>query len=162
MATIEQLSAQGVVHLVKGVLGPRQMEMRKIYLSTDAMDWMRLQLPTLPTDGHNEGAVSPKEQAFMLFKNFVVGENMFADGWGPKPLRPNDGLHGVWELRTPDLRFFGWFVRCGVFVVSAVETKACLLRDRSYDMYRDQLVEYRNSLNLDEPSVIYGGYEHVF
>ena len=157
MATIEQLSATSLVHKVKGVLGPRQMEVRKVYLTPEAMNWMKSKLPTLQTDGHNEGAVSPKQQAFKLLKDFVAGENMFADGWGPKPLQPED-----WELRTPDLRFFGWFCRRGVFVVTAVATKSSLLRDRSYGAFRDQLVTVRNTLELDDPKVIYGRYEDVF
>ena len=162
MATIEQLSALSAVHKVKGVLGPRQLEVRKIYLTPLAMDWMKRKLPSLQSDGHNEGAMSPKQQAYKLVKDFVAGENMFADGWGPKPLQPDDGVHGVWELRTPDWRFFGWFCRRGVFVVTAVETKATLLRDRSYGIFRDQLVEIRNVLDLDDPKVIYGKYEDVF
>lgn len=162
MATIEQLSAGGVVHKVKGVLGPRQMEVRKVYLSSIAVEWMRNVLPSLKTDGHNEGAVSPKQQAYQLLKDFTAGEDMFADGWGPKPMKPDDGKHGVWELRTADLRFFTWFCRKGVVVVYAVETKFNLLKNSSYGDYRNRLVLYREALDLDEPKVIYGGYEDVF
>lgn len=162
MATVEELSKAKLLQVVKGVLGPRQLAERYIYLRPEAADWMRSTLRGLEVDGYVDDAISPNQQAYQLFKDFISGEDMFSLEMHPKPLRPQDSEHGIWELRTPDLRFFGWFCRKGVFLVSNIETKSTLLADRSYGRMRDFAVEYRNGLDLDEPKVLMGGQEDVF
>ena len=63
---------------------------------------------------------------------------------------------GVWELRTADLRFFGWFWRKGVFVISAVDQTA---RCKEYNLcggYRNRCVQDMRNLGLDEPQFVNG------
>ena len=162
MATIDQLCVAGLVQRVKGVLGPRQMAERKLFLLPEVGIWMRTNLPKLEADGYVDGAVTPKQQSYQLFRDFVSGVDMFELDWHPKPLRPHDASHGVWELRTPDLRFFGWFCQKGTFVVSDVATKSELLENNSYSHFRERAVIVRNALALSEPKVILGEHHEVF
>jgi hypothetical protein len=55
-----------------------------------------------------------------LFNTFLSGGDVRS--FPPKCLQPVED--GVWELRTHDLRFFGWFWRRGVFVTAEADTKA--------------------------------------
>lgn len=162
MATIEELCAKKQAEVVTGVLGPRQMFERKIFLLPSAAKWMREILPSLEPDGYVSDAITPKQQTYQLFKDFIAGEDMFGTEMHPKPLRPSNKDHGIWELRTPDLRFFGWFCAKGKFVVAYVATKAELLKKGSYDEYREKSVMARNEMELEHPKVLLGGPEDVF
>lgn len=162
MATVEQLEAEGKLEKVRGLLGAGEVPFREIYLLPQASAWMRDTMPGLETDGFKEGAVRPDQQAYVLFKDFVAGTDLFAQDMFPKPLRPDDIEHGVWELRTADLRFFGWFVRKGCFVVSSVETKRRILEHGLVPGHRAQAVHRREELDLDEPKYLKGRTKDVF
>ncbi|UWQ14588.1 hypothetical protein K3556_01470 [Aliiroseovarius sp. M344] len=162
MATIEKLCIDKKLEKVSGLLDRGEMPLRAIYLLPAAAEWMRNVLPGLKADGFNDGAVSPNQQAFVLLRDFVVGRDMFADDMYPKPMRPDDVDHGIWELRTADLRFFGWFVRKGCFVVSSVETKEKLLLHKLYAGHREQAIQRRNALDLDDPKFLKRKRKDVF
>ena len=136
--------------------------MRSVYLLPRAAKWMRTELPMLETDGFVEHALDPNQQAYQLMKDFIAGSDLFGDDWFPKPLRPDCPKHGIWELRTPDLRFFGWFCRRGVFVISSVDTKAKLMMYNLYEGHRAQAIASRKQLDLDEPKYLDGGPTDVF
>jgi hypothetical protein len=162
MATLSALCAQGKLERVTGVPKAGELPVRTMYLVPRAATWMRTHLPTLQSDGFVDGALSPNQQAYQLVRSFVLGNDLFADEWFPKPLRPHGSGHGIWELRTPDLRFFGWFVKRGQFVVSTVATKDALMTHNLYDGYRNQAVADRNDLDLDEPKYLDGEPDDVF
>jgi hypothetical protein len=123
---------------------------------------MRKNLPSLEPDGFVDGAIRPNQQTYQLMKDFIRGADLFSDDWFPKPLMPRDNAHGIWELRTPDLRFFGWFVRRGVLIVASVETKVRLVQHKLYDGHREQAVVMRDNLDLDEPKFLNGEQSDVF
>ena len=50
--------------------------------------------------------VSPQEQLGQLVDDFVAGE-VLTVGWQFKALNHHGA--GIWELKTADLRIFGWF-----------------------------------------------------
>lgn len=163
MATVEELVARGdLVQVSNKVLRSDQLPERVILLTGRAEKWMKEVLPSLETDGYVDGALTPKQQAFDLFRCFIAGDDLFASDWYPKPLRPFDQGHGVWELRTPDLRFFGWFVSKGTFVVSAVGVTEEVKDHQLYTGYRNQAVFDRESLELDHPAFVLGGSSDVF
>ena len=77
----------------------------------------------------------------------------------PNCLRPE--IEGVWELRTHDLRFFGWFWRKCVFVIASIEQAKRCKDLRLYPGHRDQAKRDRAALNLDPPKFITGDLEDV-
>lgn len=64
--------------------------------------------------------------------------------------------NGVWELKTADLRLFGWFVQKDCFIVCDCDTTLRVKQMRLYPGYRDQAVRFRERLDLDEPKFIAG------
>ncbi len=122
-----------------------------------ALQWLENTLPTLEADGYIDQARSPEEQAEALIYEYIAGEPL--KNFPPHSMLPEGD--GIWELRTPDLRFFGWFWRCGQFIVSAIDTKERCKSLGLYGGYRNQAVSDRVKLDLDDPKFITGSMEDV-
>lgn len=143
---------------IEGGLDAHEQEQRLLYATLRAVDWMESNLDDLEADGFYENAATPLQQADDLFYSFVSGEDMASD-WPPHVMKPSE--RGVWELRTPDLRFFGWFWRKGVFVISAVNSASQCKQFSLYAGYRDQCVRDRESFDFDPPPYINGELSDV-
>ena len=104
MATIIELCNQGVLIKLDPELDPRQQELRRIYLGPKLVEWINNTLPGLESDRGLE--TSPVGQFDELIQVFCSGDTLTYD-WQFKPL--NYVQDGIWELKTPDLRIFGWF-----------------------------------------------------
>lgn len=119
-----------------------------------AVRWMNDKLEGLDADGFFENAPSPMEQAEELFYSFISGEDLGSGDWPPHVMRPP--REGVWELRTADLRFFGWFWRKGIFIISSVDQALNCKKTGLYAVYRNQCVKDRQAFGFDEPSFVEG------
>jgi hypothetical protein len=106
MATVQQLETRGELVGIEVELDPDEEPQRLIYALPSVIEWMDDVLPGLETDGYIPGANRPIEQAEAQFYSFVSGKTTFE--MPPHPMRPEE--HGVWVLRTHDLRFFGFFL----------------------------------------------------
>ena len=89
---------------------------------------------------------------------FCSGETL-TYGWHFKPLAHIQD--GVWELKTADLRIFGWFHTKDCFIGSDVDETWRIKQFRLYHGYRQQCVLRRNALNLDDPKFIPGDDPHA-
>lgn len=158
MATPPQLVEEGDLIKVGSPLGLGEMPERAIYAFPRAVEWMQEHLTELQSDGYYTGVVSPLEQADDLLHRFIIGDDM--QDKPPRSMRPE--REGVWELRTPDLRFFGWFWKRGCFLLSAIATKKECKISGLYHGYMQQCVRDRTLLNLDSPKFRPGGYDEVF
>jgi hypothetical protein len=118
---------------------------------------MKRKLPRLKTDGYIPGAATPSEQMDFLLYQFISGKPITS--MPPKCMLPES--EGIWELRTHDLRFFGWFWRKGVFVISSAETKARCKTVGVYGRCRLQARRDRDRLELDLPKFVNGRLEDV-
>lgn len=158
MATPAHLALRDQLHKVEDVLEPHEQEQRLLYATQRAKIWMETNLSILASDGFYENAPSPEQQADDLFYSFLSGDPEISE-WVPHPMRPHE--HGVWELRTADLRFFGWFWRRGVFIISAADQKSRCEQYGLYEGYRDQCMRDRDSLDLDPPPFVNGELQNV-
>jgi hypothetical protein len=150
MATAQQLEASGLLALIEIELDPDEPIERMIYVWPTVAEWLRDVLPGIETDGFIPGANSPKEQAEALFYEFVRGGNSFE--MLPHCVRPPEA--GIWVLRTYDLRFFGFFWRKGVFVMTGAARKIdCVDR---YNGYLTEGSYRRGTLDLDQPKFLSG------
>lgn len=112
------------------------------------------------SDGHVPGALQPSDQLDDELERFISECDYPARGsLRPKPLSPAED--GVWQLKTPDLRVFGWFWRPGDFIVSQIGFKANLRRPELYRPFIAQACRDRDSLQLDPPPFITGELAHV-
>jgi len=166
MATPDQLAKQGDLHKLEIHLEPGDLPQQRIFAMPRVTQWLKNQLPALRADGYHDGAMSPKEQAYEQLRAFVVGDDLSMTAGACGSLKPAKLMHppehGIWELRTFDLRFFGWFWRKSMLIISAADTKARCRDHNLYSGYLDQALRDRETLNLDEPKFLSGGYDDCF
>ena len=151
MATLIQLSDANQLVRVDPVLHPGALEQRVIYLLPRVVEWMEKTLPTaLPQKNKEE---TPIMQMDSLIERFCSGESLVLE-YGFKILYPRDKC--IWELKTDDLRVFGWFPQRDTFIVSACGITAHVKKHQLYRGFIDQTVRDRELLDLDPPKFIPG------
>lgn len=151
MATLIELENASKVFKIDPALGPREQEWRNIFVLPDLHQWLVDVLPTLGSTWNIEQ--SPIEQLDALIATFCSGETL-TFGWQFKPL--THLRDGIWELKTADLRMFGWFYMKDCFVGTDANLKDLIGRLRMYRPYCDQAVRRRERLDLNEPKFIQG------
>lgn len=120
---------------------------RKIYTYPRAESWLLNDVPSLIA--FDDGDASPRMQAKILLRNFLRGDPFYEDEEFTlmKPIE-ND----VYELRSPDLRIYGWFRSPGIFIAVLGDTM-----ERTHSVaglasaYRKEVEDRREALDLDEP-----------
>ncbi|WP_135507509.1 hypothetical protein [Roseovarius aestuariivivens] len=121
--------------------------MRVLLATPRSVTWMKSKLPELESDGYVKDAIKPREQAMVLMSGFVSGRDFDP----PLPHDMQDHEAGIWELRTDDLRFFGWIPKPSMFCLSSVETaRKCKDKDL-YNGFKTQAMHDREEISL------YGG-----
>lgn len=153
MPTPGDAAAMGRLHKIDGGLSASEQEERLLYAMPRAAQWLDDNLERLDADGFYENAQSPTMQADDLFYAFVPGGDIEKD-FPPHVMQPPK--EGVWESRTADLRFFGWFWRRGVFIISAVDRAERCKKRSLYTGYRNQCVRDRQDFGFDEPPFVEG------
>ncbi len=152
MATIVELAASGKLVKVDPVLGLRELEERSIYLLPRAHKWLAEVLPV--TDSDRQTEERPYMQVDTLFYEFCSGQALQVGTRFKALVHVEDG---IWELKTADVRLFGWFARKDCFLVSDCDSKFRIKELGLVKPYCKQAVRFRDALNLDEPKFIAGG-----
>jgi hypothetical protein len=157
MATLIELCDAGILTPIGGGLDAHEQPERLIYAFQDVIDWLENTLPSIEPDFH-EGKQDPIEQLDDLFHDFISGAD-FAYYEKSHSMLPTDP--GIWELKTPDLRLFGWFASRNVFVIGHINSAFLCKLHNLYPGYRNSVEYKRDHLDLDEPKFITGVYEDV-
>ncbi len=152
MTTAQGLAGAGLLVRVEIALDPDEQPQRLVYVLPAVRDWMATILPNFASDGFVSGAATPFEQADALLYDFIIGKAAFE--MAPRCMRPR--AHGVWELRTYDLRLFGFFWRRGVFIATSADTKARCKAQGAYAEHRSNAMRTRDELDLDPPKFMIG------
>lgn len=151
MATVVELARRGEIEPYEPQLGFRQQALRLIYVGEKVMPWVEKHLPDVVSDYETE--VTPIEQLDDLLNTFCAGEPIvFARQI--KPLQHWGA--GVWELKTLDLRLFGWFPNVDVFVWNSIDFATRIKKVGLYAGYRGEVIRFRDQLDLDPPKFIIG------
>lgn len=157
MATLAELCERGELVMVGGGLEPYEQPMRLLYASPKVIDWFEHVLPDLEPV-IDEGRQSPLEQVHDLLHDYVVGADM--SYWARShSMTPEE--QGFWELKSPDVRLFGWFVASCKFVIACSGSKADILTYGLNEGYKNQAFWFRDQLDLDEPKYVLGDYSNV-
>lgn len=149
MATLAELDANGELHKLDAELPYGRQTERLIYVSPRLRDWLINSLPHLEGEWGTEDA--PDMQVAALIEDFCAGAEL-AVGLRFHVMRP--AYNGVWELKTPDVRIFGWFVHRDCFVGYVGDSASRVKRHNLYPGYREETVRFRNALALDPPKFI--------
>lgn len=158
MATIHELCKREELIALKVRLQRFQFETRSFYASLECKEWLDQNLSLLVAI--DKSNIAPRSQFVMLLQDFITGKS-FDYPRDFRRLRPVG--EDVYELKTPDLRVFGWFhIRDTFIAVKACgieEVKAHSLNNLKVDLYKpyiDYVIEYRNNLDLDHPKLMQG------
>lgn len=151
MATLIELDQRGDLFKFDALeLGAQ--EFRTIYASQVLYNWTQTTLPGMVSSWGIE--LSPEEQFVGLTEVFCSGETL-TYGKQFKPL-----IHigdGVWELKTPDLRIFGWFYRMDCFIGAVADDATRIKKVPLYYGYAHVTTpRFRDALDLDPPKYIAG------
>jgi hypothetical protein len=153
MATILELEKAGALFKYDAVLGRRQQEFRRFYASERLKNWMQKDLLAANSTWGIESR--PAEQLDAILNVFISGD-VLTFNWDIKPIRPIGAA--VWELKTQDLRLFGWFPIFDCFVGVAADLTQNVKDHNLYSGYRNEVVRFRDKLELDEPKFLPGEF----
>jgi hypothetical protein len=151
MATLLDLELQGLLFKLDPVLEPNEQEWRRISTSENLTTWIKSILPTLVSEWKIE--VSPTDQLDALVEIFCSGETITYSTHFKPLAHLGDG---VWELKTSDVRVFGFFHVKDWFVGVVADDANKIKRHGLYPGYANEVVRYRNTLNLDNPKYVSG------
>ncbi|WP_157009812.1 hypothetical protein [Sphingobium sp. YBL2] len=136
-----ELEASGALVRFDADLGASVLEIRRIYLLERVPGQIEQRIEKTGSDRQIE--IEPKEQLDGLLADFCEGEEVMA-ATQFKCLQPKE--NGIWELKTPDVRVFGWFYEKDCFIVSAVDAKWRILEHGLYNGYISEAVRLRAEL----------------
>jgi hypothetical protein len=119
---------------------------------------MRNEVPKMVT-GRMASALTPKEQLLERLRQWMAGHPMT---YGPMFHDMDPKSDGVWEIKTADLRLFGWMYRprefiavCGGYTDHYKEPT----KIKNYADDRRTVVLARNALPLDGEKYAKGGFD---
>lgn len=141
MPTLIQLAAKGALVRFDPELGAHEFEERRIYMLTRVPRQIAERIDDAVSDRLIE--TSPKEQLDQLLVDFCAGVELMVDTQF-KCLHPVG--QGVWELKTADVRIFGWFDEKDCFVCSAADTTHRVKNFRLYHGYIEETAQLRLEL----------------
>jgi hypothetical protein len=157
MATLSEFSgADGPLYRYDPELPAHELEIRLFLASERVAKWIEEKLPELKQDLDRE--LNPVEEFYALMANFCGGTVLeIPRDFHPMRAVGRDGNHqGVWELRTIDLRIFGWFPVKDSFVAVSAHPAKKVKDEGLYHGPVNEVVDFRHRLNLDEPKFISG------
>lgn len=155
MATIAELCERGVVRRLHVRLPLRHFEDREFYGYPQFLEW--LDGPVRRATPFDASSIKPALQAHALFLQFISGKPMSV-GRQFKRMRPHE--RDVFELRTDDLRIFGWFPAKNIFIAVVGDFMENTHGHDLYPGYRDLVVRERELIDLDEPKWQPGASEY--
>lgn len=151
MATILDLVEAGELIRVDPVLDSGVQEERLIYATPVVAAWVQTELPAIASQWDLE--LSPAEQLDALVATYAEGDVLSFE-LHFKPLHPHND--GVWELKTPDLRVFGFFSSRDCFVAVRIDTAQRVKEHGLYRGYVGEVVRARQGWDLDPPPFVPG------
>jgi hypothetical protein len=151
MATVLELVLARRLFKLDPALEPNEREWRFIYPSPRFHTRIANDLPGWTSIWKVE--VSPTQQLDALVEVFCSGETL-TFGTQFKPL--NHLGNGIWELKTPDLRIFGWFCKKDHFVAGTMDLAFNVKSHNLYPGYAGEVERFRDQLDLDEPKFVAG------
>ena len=143
MATIDSLIRQGLLVKYEPELPGPALQERVIYMTPYFQDWAEDDLKRhKPSKGTHLG---PFYQLIDRFDIFCRGEFFEADRMF-KMLLPK--ASAVWEMKTVDVRIFGYFVHKDCFIAVDGQLKSALRHSSRYQKHIGHVVQIRNRLGL--------------
>ena len=152
MPTITDLVDSGAIVRIDVELAPRDQPLRLLYGTPQFIECLQ---GLLRGDEPSQrlGQTSPAEQVDDLFHSFLSGEPLIFTRQF-RVVRAEE--NAVWELKTPDIRIFGWFMAKDCFV-AVFGNWADTVKDHDlYRGYRIAIRRLRRELGIDATLCVRG------
>jgi hypothetical protein len=150
---LSQLIADGMISAVPVILGPREQRNRRLYWTQEFKIWH----DEVCESGQTRSLLTIPEQLNGAFATFIEGRPLSN---GLARCDPPKG-EGIWRLKTPDLRLYGWADEAQAMALSHGEFKSVLAAPGyPKDRHIGKLAaDVRHSLGLE---CIYGERFDIF
>ena len=152
MPTIADLVNSGAIVRIEVDLAPRDQPLRLLYGTPSFVAWLQEVL-----DGAEPplrlGDASIAEQIDDLFYSFLSGEPLIFTRQF-RVVRTEE--NAVWELKTPDVRIFGWFMAKDCFVAVFGNWADTIKNHDLYRGYRISIRRLRRELGIDTTLCVKG------
>lgn len=152
MSTLVALIEQGKLIKLDVHLEYDELEQRQILLLPRAAEGLQEKLEKMESEWQIE--LSPIEQFDELTHRFVTGATL--DYPRQFNILRRTSREGVWELKSGDIRMFGWFPVKDSFICCDVANANVVKAGRQYASYCEQVWFYRDQLDLDDPKFLTG------
>jgi hypothetical protein len=151
MATVLELALAQRLFRLDPALEQNEKEWRFIHTSPRFREREQKELRTWESTWKIEE--NPTQQLDALVEVFCSGETLT---FGPqfKPL--THIKDGIWELKTADLRIFGWFCKKDHFIAGTMDLAFNVKKHDLYGGYAGEVERFRDQLDLNEPKFIPG------
>jgi hypothetical protein len=152
MPTIADLVSSGAIVKIEVELAPRDQPLRLLYGTPQFVAWLQHVLNGAEPPGRL-GDASIVQQIDDLFHSFLSGEQLIFTRQF-RVVRAEE--NAVWELKTPDVRIFGWFMAKDCFV-AVFGNWADTIKDHDlYRGYRIAIRRLRRELGIDATLCVKG------
>jgi hypothetical protein len=152
MATFDSLQASGAIAKVEIELGGRQLPKRMLFATPGFLNWLEERVAE--SQASPLGAdLTPVEQLDYLFFAFVSGRPLVYSRQF-RTIRPE--RNAVWELKTVDLRIFGWFLKRDCFVAVFGDWADHVKDHDLYRGYRLEIRRLRRELGVNDDLCVEG------
>jgi hypothetical protein len=160
MATFAKLLEERRIIRITVPLPRGKFPERKLYAYPECLEWARTNIPQMVT-GRVASDFSPKEQITLRLQQWIAGDpmeygRMFHD------MDPN--TDGVWEMKTADLRLFGWMYRPREFIAVGggyADDYKEPTKTKDYADDRRVVIAARNALPLDGQKFVTGDFDEL-
>lgn len=152
MSTFDSLIGDGEIRRIEVELGPKELPRRLLFGTPGFIEWLEKRL-----EGNEPsplGAdISPAEQLDYLFYAFISGQPLVHSRQF-RTIRAE--RNAVWELKTLDLRVFGWFLKRDCFVAVFGDWADHVKSHDLYRGYRLQIRRLRRELGVGDALCVEG------
>jgi hypothetical protein len=112
--TIYELIESGSIVPIDIALGARERAIRLMFGTPPFIQWLS-ERARAKEESPLGADLAPAEQLDWLIYSFVSGRSL---NYGEHLKLIKAERHGVWEMKTPDLRIFGWFLDKNAYVAA--------------------------------------------
>jgi hypothetical protein len=152
MPTITDLVNNGAIVKIDVELAPHDQPLRLLYGTPQFIAWLQ-EILEGARPARLLGQPSPAEQIDDLFHSFLSGEHLvFTRQF--RVVRAEE--NAVWELKTPDIRIFGWFMAKDCFVAVFGNWTDVIKDHDLYRGYRIAIRRLRRELDIDATLCVKG------
>jgi hypothetical protein len=152
MSTIEEFVAVSAILPIEVAMSAGDQPMRLLYGTPGFIAWLD-EIVNGAEPKSRLGEATPTEQIDDLFHAFLVGRPLVYTRQF-RAIRAEK--NAVWELKTPDIRIFGWFLKKDCFV-GVFGNWADQVKDHDlYRGYRTAIRRLRRELGVDDTLCVQG------